>query len=251
MAVTDFLAITHVEAQQAQKEVTLNEALEVIDRALAGELVHDMTSDADYSLVVTPPEKEQDYLFLHISDSGTLLSATRDIILPARAQLHAVWNDTAQSLRFKTAAGAAVTVAAGTAQILYIEGGGYDALALAAVAVPGEPPAEPYDVGLYFPGLPSDGQELLRLKATRAFSLPDGAAGSNAEARVAATGTAIFSLQKNGSEVATITFSAGTAGSFAQSGVKSFAEDDVLTLVGPATADATLADIGVLLKGER
>lgn len=130
MATTPNLLITHIEANQSQKEVTANEAFDTLDEGLAGELVHNMASDANYTLVTTEPSKEHENLVLHITDTGVVLTTTRDIILPDQKQLHVAWNDTAQTLRFKTAAGAAFSVVAGSVRLFYIDVTG-DAVAVA------------------------------------------------------------------------------------------------------------------------
>lgn len=77
-------------------------------------------------------------------------------------------------------------------------------------------------------------------------------AGSRAKAGVAATAAAVFSVRKNGTEVGTITFPAGaTAGDFAAAAAIDLVNTDELTVVGPATADATLADLRITLHGTR
>lgn len=115
----------------------------------------------------------------------------------------------------------------------------------------------PYDLGFFFAGSPTNGQEVFRMQAVRAFTIPDGAPGSNAIARVESTGTAVFSLRRNGAQFATVTFSAGSPtiyeGVFAYdvAADEVFAEDDVFTIIAPSTADASLADISIFLKGVR
>lgn len=440
MATTPNLAITHIESNQSQKEVTANEAFDILDEAIAGELVHNMASDANYTLDTSEPNKEHENLVLHITDTGVVLTTTRDIIVPEAAHLYVAWNDTAQTLNFKTASGTSFAVAAGSVRLFYVDGTSYDAVGIADDSAGagidfsdlGDVPASysgqggkvvkvkgaedglefvtesaatgvfwavphkgalvsltsddlainatsgytipwdsedrdtdafvdlgaqatritipsgfslvrfsgavvlanmsgtyacmlrlrkngtavdewrmdqgdgrfsnptiqvqtpvipvsasdyfelevyvetdtsvdvkagswfqmevmettaggnpPYDIGFYYSGLPSDAQEMLRLKVTRGFTIPDGATGSNAEARVASTGNVACSIKRNGTEFATVTFNASATGVFAQTGDETFVEDDVLTVVAPATADDTLEDMGFMLKGTR
>lgn len=72
-----------------------------------------------------------------------------------------------------------------------------------------------------------------------------------AKAVTAATASTVYTVKKNGTAVATITFAASgtTATSALSSGAFSVAAGDFLTLVGPATADSTLAAIGVSVVG--
>jgi hypothetical protein len=106
----------------------------------------------------------------------------------------------------------------------------------------------PYDIGLYYSGEIPAGMILLRFPLPRAVDFDFGGGDSQAVAGVGATGSPVFSIKKDGSEVGTITFS-GAAGTF--SGEASFTAGEVLTVVAPASADATLAGIGFALSGTR
>ncbi|MBK8208656.1 MAG: hypothetical protein IPK78_00595 [Rhodospirillales bacterium] len=105
----------------------------------------------------------------------------------------------------------------------------------------------PYDILCGIVGKPSDGEVVLLFVAPRPFRIPANAAGSRLKAGTAATGTAVFSIQKNGAQflTATVAVSATTA-TFAGSQTD-FAAGDVLRIVAPATADASLADIAITL----
>lgn len=111
----------------------------------------------------------------------------------------------------------------------------------------------PLDVNAWVPGAPTGSQKLLRRLFRRDVTFKDDFAGSAAKAGVAATATTVFNVQRNGTTVGTITFAAGgTSGSFATSGsgTETFsALTDELGIVAPASADATLADITILLAG--
>jgi hypothetical protein len=65
----------------------------------------------------------------------------------------------------------------------------------------------------------------------------------------------VIDVKKNGTNIGTVTFAAAaTTGTFATtaSGTpETFAAGDELRLVGPATADATLADIHITFAGTR
>jgi len=84
-------------------------------------------------------------------------------------------------------------------------------------------------------------------------SFPSGGAGSSGTAGTAATGSTTLTMAKNGSSFATFVWaSAGTAATVTLSSTTSFnGTSDVLTLTGPATADATLAKLGINLAGTR
>jgi hypothetical protein len=58
----------------------------------------------------------------------------------------------------------------------------------------------PYDILCGIVGKPSNGEVVLLFVAPRPFRIPANAAGSRLKAGTAATGTSVFSIQKNGSE---------------------------------------------------
>lgn len=107
-----------------------------------------------------------------------------------------------------------------------------------------------YDIAVSVSGKPGAGAIVGRLVAPRAFALPASLTGSVAKADVAATGSSTFSIKKNGSEVATLNFAAsGTTATFTNASEDSFSAGDVLTIVAPGSQDATLADLGIVLRG--
>ncbi len=72
------------------------------------------------------------------------------------------------------------------------------------------------------------------------------AAGSFADASVAATGSPVLRIRKNGAQVGTVTY-AGTTGTVAFT-TSAFATNDLLEIYPPATADATLDQLSVSLS---
>lgn len=112
---------------------------------------------------------------------------------------------------------------------------------------------DPFYVHAQCIGAPSAGVFLLHMVAGCAITFPDDFAGSQAKARVAATASTVFDVQKNGVSIGSITFSAaGTVGAFTTSGgAVSLAVGDELTIVAPGSADATLATIAFALVGTR
>lgn len=75
-------------------------------------------------------------------------------------------------------------------------------------------------------------------------------AGSYATAGVAASGSPVFSLRKNGVQFATLTYS-GQTGIFICPVQTPFAVGDLLELVAPASADGTLSRLSITLFGTR
>ena len=107
--------------------------------------------------------------------------------------------------------------------------------------------APPYDILCGIVGKPANAEVVLLFVAPRPFRIPANAAGSRLKAGTAATSTSVLSIQKNGSEFLTATVAAsGTTATFAGSQTD-FAAGEVLRIVAPAAADATVADIAITL----
>lgn len=110
----------------------------------------------------------------------------------------------------------------------------------------------PYDMGSLFNGEPTASLVLMRYVFPRAVAFTAGLPNSQGKAEVAATAQTDFDIQKNNSSIGTMRFAAaGTVASFIMASNQSFAAGDVLEVIAPASPDATLADIGFTLTGER
>jgi hypothetical protein len=92
-------------------------------------------------------------------------------------------------------------------------------------------------------GTPNSNEVVFVLKAVRTFTLPISLTESYAFAVTASTGTAVFTLLKNGSSIGSVTFTSSATGVFSFSSAISFALGDVFSIAAPASPDATLASI--------
>ena len=107
-----------------------------------------------------------------------------------------------------------------------------------------------YDMAGGFSGTGENNEIVMTFVAVRAFSLPSGAGIHKAFAGTAATASTTFTIRKNGTQIGTMVFAAaGTTATFSITSATSFAAGDRLTVVGPATADTTLADVGFTIAG--
>jgi len=99
-------------------------------------------------------------------------------------------------------------------------------------------------------GSPGASQVIERYIFATPVTFPAGLAGSYGTAGTAATAAASFAIQKNGSTAGTMAFAAGaTSAGFTMASATSFAGGDVLTIVAPASPDATLANLAWTLAG--
>jgi hypothetical protein len=96
-------------ANQSSPDVTVNETFDVFDAAITGTLTFDMASDANYTLATTG-SKPQEWMYgkIEITDTGVLLTAARDIIVPTNEKHYDFLNSTAQDLTIKTSAGTGI-----------------------------------------------------------------------------------------------------------------------------------------------
>jgi hypothetical protein len=113
----------------------------------------------------------------------------------------------------------------------------------------------PVELASFVPGLPAPGLRV-RFAIARALIVPAGATLSLAIARVAATGTPSVTVNHVVSGTATAIGSiawaaAGTVGTFTFAAAVTFAAGDILEMLWPATADATLADVAVTWAATR
>lgn len=108
----------------------------------------------------------------------------------------------------------------------------------------------PFDVIMFVQGSMANAETLTSINIRRAFSLPSGLTGSKVDSKVAATASTTITFTKNGTSIGTAVFSSsGTVATLTFASGVNFAIDDILEIVGPATADATLANIRFNLVG--
>lgn len=110
----------------------------------------------------------------------------------------------------------------------------------------------PYNLAVFAGGVLGASEVFLLHVLPYAIEIASAAPNSHAVANIAATGSTTVTINKNGSSIGTIVWSAsGTVGAFTFSSNVTFAAGDKITLVAPSSADATLADIGITLAGFR
>jgi len=110
--------------------------------------------------------------------------------------------------------------------------------------------AQPTTISGGFSGAPAAGQQIFRYVLAGPVVFPAGLSGSYGSAGAAATAQATFQIDKNGAAVGTMVFAAGAAtASFTMASSTAFQAGDVLTIIAPSPADATLANLAWSLVG--
>lgn len=110
---------------------------------------------------------------------------------------------------------------------------------------------QPYDLPMYFPGAYAANATIARVIFARTVQFVSGLTGSFASAANASTGTAVLTINKNGSSIGTITFTASATGVIAFSSAVTFNAGDILTITAPGTPDATLSGVSFTMVGTR
>jgi hypothetical protein len=241
MPSTANLLLPHVESAQAQKEVTLNEALDYLDGALTAQLSKSVAA-ADVTL--TDDEATQT---LYLKATG-LQTTNRSIVVPDRRKLWIVERAAtgAYTVTVKTLAGAGVALSGAEVRLIYCDGTTCIAVTPATIA------SEPFDIAGYIPGLPGDGAVILRFVASRALQVPAALANSQGLVGTAPTAPADFSLRKNGVQFGLASFAAAaTTCTFTAATATDFVAGDLLSIVAPSPQDATLAELAITLASVR
>ena len=110
------------------------------------------------------------------------------------------------------------------------------------------PVAGAYDIGFFYGGGPPGSSELIfKHVAARDFQLPGNSFGS--EGHVGTTATLDMDVRLEGVSIGTISVSTGGVFTFTTTSgtAKDVAAGERLEIIGPSSADATVADIGVTL----
>jgi hypothetical protein len=110
-----------------------------------------------------------------------------------------------------------------------------------------DPPA---DHAAFKPGQPGASEVLLRVPVARKTRFQVDLAGSQGVAGTAATAQTDFDVQQNGTSFATMRFAgSATSATFIAASETVLDPGDVLSVIAPASPDATLADLGFTLAG--
>lgn len=110
----------------------------------------------------------------------------------------------------------------------------------------------PYDIAIFVPDKPGDGETIYARRLTRAVTFPAGLTDSKGGSEIAATSSFTVSIRKNGTQFGTGTIGAsGTTMSFSAASETVFAAGDKLTVIAPSPQDATLSGLDMTLAGTR
>lgn len=234
MSGTTNLNAVYVVASQTQKEVTLNAAMSRFDAAITGVLAVSVSAGN------AAPTQEQVRAASVLSISGATTSG-RTVTWPAVQRPFYASLDAASTHKVSVVRGtAAYDLFPGMSLHLFSDGTTNSLVRLGEFG--------PFRTTHWIRGVVSNGEVVARWKLTEPVTLLSDLAGWTAVADTAAAAETIFEVRKNGSAVGTLTWAAaGTTPTMAttSNAAQSFAAGDFFDIKGPATADASLADISI------
>lgn len=233
------LSLTQLATNQASPEVPLNTAQGQVDAAITEMLDLDVTS-GDFAL--TNAQYRGNVFFRAINATG----GVRNVTIPVVKRGLMIFASDPGNTKLVNLVRGATTIAMQPGGVYVVRTDG-SADGLWAYAI-----NEDVDLHVFLPGVMTNGQLCLRRKVTRPFTLPITLVGSFASATANATASTTITLKKNGASIGTIVFALGAStATFTFVASVSFAVGDVLTIEGPVTADATLANVTLDLYGTR
>ena len=104
-------------------DILNDQVTEMVEEAIAGLTVHNMTSDANYTLTTANGATSQARnMMVEITDTDTNLTAGKDIIVPGTSKMYIFKNGTAQVLTVKVSGQSGVAVPAGKTMLLHCDG---------------------------------------------------------------------------------------------------------------------------------
>jgi hypothetical protein len=105
------------------------------------------------------------------------------------------------------------------------------------------------EIGFFIGGKPSAAANVFRYNVIAIFKWPASLPGCIFTAATASTGTATFTILRNGASIGTVTFTSSATGVATFASDVSFANGDVILITAPGSQDATLADISFNFTG--
>jgi hypothetical protein len=243
MATTPNLGITHLTQGQNQKHVTVNDALDILDGAVAGYSSgagFDFPSDADFTPTATLVQASFSILI-----AGTI-TVTREWIVPLTPHMYIIENATvsgADDITIIGVTGTGVTLAHGDRKLLYCDGTNV----MFATGI------SPYEMGGFLSGIPAISTQVYKVVVARTVTFPDDFVGSQGHAETAPSGGGVdFDVQVNTVSIGTMTFaSASNTATFVTAATTvDLIPGDRLEVHTPGDL-RTMADVSFMFTGER
>lgn len=237
------LAIAHVAASQNQKEVTVNDAIDALDRAMTEVLAVSFVANA---ATLTAAQVHTAAVFL----PSAAFTAAASLTVPQQKRGFTVLNTDAVYSLNVVRGSMSLAVRPGRAMAFYTDGTANGLYRL------GPPDQAVYDFGMLQIVVPTPGAVMGKVVLPRALTIPANFSGSRGHVDTAPTAAAwVISVTRNGAAIGSVTINSGGGFSYATTGgadVVTVAGDVIRFLADPTTtpAEAAIAGIGLTLVGE-
>lgn len=256
MSTTPNLLLSHIAASQNQKEVTANADYDGLDTALCSYTSIAMT-DADYTFATGAGSLGLSNMVFIFTGA---LTANRNVILPPNAKPYIVVNATTggHSLTFKLGTASHTVVISDSVHHL-LHSDGVNSVYNIDGSSTADIPVRTDGIGTFVSGTYSASQVLFSIPVAFAYTFAALLAGSEGYCITVPTANATFSIRKNGVEFAQMIFDASSpvthyaifTDDASPAASISFNVGDVLSVVAPASPDATIAGVGFQLVATR
>jgi hypothetical protein len=258
MASTDGMDFPEIDPNQLGKAATHNEGLLSIEQAMGGELLiqaddgsHASPYTIRYDTADEPVGVKTALRFFVMVVSGALTADWTAYLPAGKVKPFVVINNTTggHNVIVMVSGKTGVTVPSLGTFFCYLNGTDVQQLAINLGAN-----TNPWDVGNFIDGQPTVGQVVMRWVATRTITFPADFSSNKMQAGSAAAGTAVWNVNKNGTNVGAATFlGAGTVPTWTSVGHAPviFSSGDVGTFIAPNPQDASLADLVWTFSGTR
>jgi hypothetical protein len=233
------LAIAHVAASQNQKEVTINYAVDALDRAMTDTLALDLSTG---SLSVTATQLRA----AMVLRPAAALTGPASIVVPQIRRVFALLNtDAAFAITVERGA-AAIAVQPGETALLICDGTP-DGLFRVG------PGAPVYDFGMVAATAPAANEVLGKVVIPRSLLIPPDLAGSAVHVDTGPEADLAIVMTRNATAVASITVHTDASATLATSANApvTIAAGDVVRFVAPATPDASISGISLTIAARR
>ncbi len=124
---TETLLVPYLDQNVKQPEIPVNEALDIFDAAISGQLTLDISEDIEYTLddtSLTYPQEWQ-YGILIVTNVGVTNTSTVDILVPdGKKMKYTLVNDTGSTfaIQLKTESGTGISVPDGAIYQMFSDG---------------------------------------------------------------------------------------------------------------------------------
>jgi hypothetical protein len=233
------LAIAHVAASQNQKEVTINDAIDALDRAMTDTLALDLSAG---SLALTAAQLRA-AMVLHPAGA---LTGPGSVLVPLIRRVFTLLNtDSAFAITVERGA-SAVVVHPGESAVLICDGSP-DGLFRVG------PGAPAYDFGMVASTAPAANEVLGKVVIPRPLLIPVDLAGSAIHVDTGPEDDFAIVMTRNAVAVASITVHDDASATLATSANApvTIAAGDVIRFLAPATPDAAITGISLTIAARR